>query len=159
MDILIDVISSISITENDLVLVFQANDLVVSVFDEFGFEFLASVIDGYMVFGPFNPNDLYDIIFENMDGLEILWGLFRPMTSGIELIEEGVISELDNNLGTIFNLNSIVSIDEVQDNLKVFHTQYFDLMGREVSNLSSGLFIEVKTTNKGKISNKQFFLK
>ena len=105
MDALFDAISSITVTENELVLVLEANDLIVSVFDESGFEFLPSLVDGYLVFGPFDINELYNIIIENMDGLEVL-GLFKPMASDVELFEEGVVSAIDNNFGDIFELKS-----------------------------------------------------
>ena len=159
MGALFDVISSISVTENQLVLVLEANDLIISVFDQFGFEFSPSVVDGYMVFGPFDINELYNIIIENMGGLEVLWGLFKPMASDLELIEEGVVSALDSNFGDLFNLNPMVSIGEVHHDLKVYNTQYYDVIGRKVSNPSSGLYIEVQTTNLGEISNKRFIQK
>ena len=159
MGALFDVISSISVTENQLVLVFEANDLIVSVFDQFGFELLPSVVDGYMVFGPFDIDELYNVIIENMEGLEVLWGLFKPMASDIELIQEGIVSALDSNFGDIFNLNPMVSVDEVHHDLKVYNTQYYDLMGRKVFNPSTGLFIEVQTTNLGEIATKRFVLR
>ena len=159
MGALFDAISSITITENELVLVLEANDLIVSVFDESGFEFLPTLVDGYLVFGPFDINELYDIIIENMDGLQVLWGLFKPMASDLELIEEGIVSATDNNFGDMFYLNQMISIDEVHQDLKVYHTQYYDLMGRNVSNPFKGLYIEVQTTNIGEISNKRFILK
>jgi len=159
MGALFDAISSITVTENELVLVVEANDLIVSVFDESGFEFSPSLVDGYLVFGPFDINELYNIIIENMDGLEVLWGLFKPMASDVELFEEGVVSAIDNNFGDIFNLNQMVSIDEVHQDLKVYNTQYYDVMGRKVSNPSKGLYIEVQTTNIGEISTKRFILK
>ena len=155
MGALFDAISSITVTENELVLVLEANDLIVSVFDESGFEFLPSLVDGYLVFGPFDINEL----IENMDGLEVLWGLFKPMASDVELIEEGIVSAIDNNFGDIFNLNQMISIDEVYQDLKVYNTQYYDVMGRKVSNPSKGLYIEVQTTNIGEISTKRFILK
>jgi len=102
---------------------------------------------------------LYNVIIENMEGLEVLWGLFKPMASDIELIEEGIVSALDSNFGDIFNLNPMVSVDEVHHDLKVYNTQYYDVMGRKVSNPSSGLYIEVQTTNLGEISNKRFIQK
>ena len=156
---LFDAISSITVTENELVLVLEANDLIVSVIDESGFEFSPSAVDGYLVFGPFDINQLYNIIIENMDGLEVLWGLFKPMASDIELFEEGVVSAIDNNFGDIFNLNQMISIDEVHQDLKVYNTQYYDVMGRKVSNPSKGLYIEVQTTSIGEISTKRFILK
>ena len=159
MGALFDVISSISVTENQLVLVLEVNDLIVSVFDEFGFEFTPSILDDYMVFGPFNIDDVYNIIIENMDGLEVLWGLFRPMTSDIELIKEGVVSAIDNNFGDIFNLNSMVSVGEVHQDFKIYNTQYYDVMGRKISNPSKGLYIEVQTTSIGEILTKRFILK
>ena len=159
MGALFDAISSINVTENELVLVLEANDLIVSVFDQFGFEFLPSLVDGYMVFGPFDIDELYNIIVENMDDLEVLWGLFRPITSDIELIKEGVFSAFDSNFGDIFNLNSMVSVGEVHQDFKIYNTQYYDLMGRKVSNPSKGLYIEVQTTNIGEISTKIFILK
>jgi len=159
MGTLFDAISSITVTENELVLVLEANYLIVSVFDEFGFEFLPSFLDGYLVFGPFVINELYDVIIENMDGFEVLWGLFKPMASGLELIQEGIVSATDNNFGDMFHLNQMISIDEVHQDLKVYNTQYYDLMGRKVSNPSKGLYIEVQTTNIDKISTKRFILK
>ena len=159
MGTLFDAISSITVTENELVLVLEANYLIVSVFDEFGFEFLPSFLDGYLVFGPFVINELYDVIIENMDGFQVLWGLFKPMASGLELIQEGIVSATDNNFGDMFHLNQMISIDEVHQDLKVYNTQYYDLMGRKVSNPSKGLYIEVQTTNIDKISTKRFILK
>ena len=159
MGALFDAISSFTVTENELVLVLEANDLIVSVFDESGFDFSPSVVDGYLVFGPFDINELYNIIIENMDGLEVLWGLFKPMASDVELFEEGIVSAIDNNFGDIFNLNQMVSIDEVHQDLKVYNTQYYDVMGRKVSNPSKGLYIEVQTTNLGEISTKKFIQK
>ena len=160
MGALFDVISSISVTENQLVLVLEANDLIISVFDQFGFEFSPSLVDGYMVFGPFDINELYNIIIENMDDLEVLWGLFKPMASDIELFEEGVISALDSDFGDIFNLNSMLSVDEIHHDIKVvYNTQYYDVMGRQVSKPSTGLYIEVQTTNLGQISTKKFIQK
>ena len=159
MGALFDVISSISVTENQLVLVLEANDLIISVFDQFGFEFSPSLVDGYMVFGPFDINELYNIIIENIDGLEVVWGLFKPMASDIELIEEGVVSAHDSNFGDIFNLNPMVSVGEIHHDLKVYNTQYYDVMGRKVFNPSSGLYIEVHSTNHGEISNKRFIQK
>ena len=159
MGALFDVISSILVTENQLVLVLEANDLIVSVFDESGFEFLPSLVDGYMVFGPFDIDELYNIIVENMGDLEVLWGLFKPMASDVELFEEGIVSAIDNNFGDIFNLNPMVSVDEVYHDLKVYNTQYYDVMGRKVSNPSKGLYIEVQTTSIGEILTKRFILK
>ena len=159
MGALFDAIFSITVTENELVLVLEANDLVVSVFDESGFEFLPSLVDNYLVFGPFDTNELYDVIIENMDGLEVLWGLFKPMSSDLELIEEGIVSATDNNFGDMFYLNQIISINEVHQDLKVYNTQYYDLMGRKVSNPSKDLYIEVQTTNIGEISTKRFIFK
>ena len=158
MDALFDAISSITVNENELVLVVEANDLIVSVFDEYGFEFLPSLVDGYLVFGPFDINELYDVIIENMDGLQVLWGLFKPMASDLELIEEGIVSAIDNNFGEMFYLNQMISIDEVHQDLKVYNIQYYDLMGRKVSKPSKGLYIEVQTTNIGEISIKRFIL-
>ena len=159
MGALFDAIFSITVTENELVLVLEANDLVVSVFDESGFEFLPSLVDNYLVFGPFDTNELYDVIIENMDGLQVLWGLFKPMSSDLELIEEGIVSATDNNFGDMFYLNQIISIDEVHQDYKVYNTQYYDLMGRKVSNPSKDLYIEVQTTNIGEISTKRFIFK
>ena len=159
MGALFDAISSITVSANELVLVLEANDLIVSVFDESGFEFSASVVDGYLIFGPFDINELYNIIIENMDGLEVLWGLFKPMASDVELIEEGIVSAIDNNFGDIFDLNQMISIDEVHQDLKVYNTQYYDIMGRKVSNPYNGLYIEVQTTSIGEISTKRFILK
>ena len=53
----------------------------------------------------------------------------------------------------------MVSIDEVHQDLKVYNTQYYDVMGRKTSNPSKGLYIEVQTTSIGEISTKRFILK
>ena len=37
----------------------------------------------------------------------------------------------------------MISINEVHQDLKVYNTQYYDVMGRKVSNPFKGLFIEV----------------
>ncbi|GIR12738.1 MAG: hypothetical protein CM15mP23_13130 [Cryomorphaceae bacterium] len=159
MSDLFNAISSITVTENELVLVLEANDLIVSIFDGSGFEYSPLVVDGYLVFGPFDINQFYNIIIENMDGLEVLWGLFKPIASDIELIEEGIVSAIDNNFGDMFYLNQMISIDEVHQDLKAYNTQYYNVMGRKVSKPSQGFFIEVQTTNIGEISTKRFILK
>ena len=81
------------------------------------------------------------------------------MASDIELIEEGVVSALDSNFGDIFNLNTMVYVDEINHDLKVYHTQYYDLNGRKVSNPSTGIFIKVQITDNGQIVTKRFLLK
>ena len=53
----------------------------------------------------------------------------------------------------------MVSIDEVHQDLEVYNTQYYDVMGRKVSNPSKGLHIEFQTTNIGEVSTKRFILK
>ena len=55
MSDLFNAISSITVTENELVLVLT-NDLLKS-----GFEYSPSE-DGYLVFGPFEMNELYNIL-------------------------------------------------------------------------------------------------
>ena len=159
MSDLFNAISSITVTENELVLVLEANDLIVSIFDGSGFEYSPIVVDGYLVFGPFDINEFYNIIIENMDGLEVLWGLFKPIASDIELIEEGIVSAIDNNFGDMFYLNQMISIDEVHQDLKAYNTQYYNVMGRKVSKPFQGFFIEVQTTNIGELSTKRFILK
>ena len=52
----------------------------------------------------------------------------------------------------------MVSIDEVHQDLKVYNTQYYDVMGRKISNPSKGLYIEVQTTNIAEISNKEIYI-
>ena len=139
-----------------MVLVLEANESMLSIFDEFGFEYSPSIVDGYLVFGPFSFDELYNIIIEEIEDLEIFWGLFKSMGADLELIDEGVILSVEDTVGGVFELNSMLSMDDVQDVLKVYHTQYFDLMGREILKPDYGVYIEVQHTNKGIVSNKTF---
>ena len=41
----------------------------------------------YLVFRAFDINELYNIIIENIDCIEVLRDLFKPMASDLELIE------------------------------------------------------------------------
>ena len=72
-----------------------------------------------MVFGPFDIDDLYNVIIENMEGLEVLWGLFKPMASDLELIEEGVVSALDSKNANPLNAPRVTSPRKVKLNWSV----------------------------------------
>ena len=153
-DELYDIIGEMELTENELVLILEDTDIDLSIFDMDGFEFTPNEVDGYLVFGPFSFEDLYSIIIEGMEELDIDWGLFRP--AAMQMMSEGTITSTSGTIGGIFEVASMLSIDEMDAELEVYSTQYFDLAGREVAEPNNGVFIEVKHTNKGMISEKVF---
>jgi hypothetical protein len=151
---LFEIITSMDVAEDEIVLILEENDADITIFDVEGFEFIPTEIDGYLVYGPFNVEELYSILIEGVEDLDIDWGLLRP--ASMETFAQGTITSIDGNIGENFELMSMLSVDEMSAELEVYSTQYFDLAGREVTEPNNGVFIEVKHTNKGMISEKVF---
>lgn len=151
---LLEIITSMDVAEDEIVLILEENDADITIFDIEGFEFIPTEIDGYLVYGPFNVEELYSILIEGVEDLDIDWGLLRP--ASMETFAQGTITSIDGNIGENFELMSMLSVDEMSAELEVYSTQYFDLAGREVAEPNNGVFIEVKHTNKGMISEKVF---
>ena len=81
---------SMDMEADEMVLILEQSDVLISIIDASGFEFIPTLVDGYLVFGPFNIEDLYSIFMGDMNGNGIGWGLLRP--SGAEVVADGVIS-------------------------------------------------------------------
>ena len=142
------------IAEDEVVFILESTDVVFTILDEAGVEYTPTEVEGYLVFGPFSLEELYTIIIEAVDDFEIGWGLFRPIVG--EIVGEGVITTTEGTVGGIFELSSMLSIDDVDELIEIYHTQYFDVMGREVINPENGIFIKVQHTNVGLVSDKVY---
>ena len=153
---MMEIIEGFDMADDELVLILEQTDIILSILDENGFEFTPTEIDGYLVFGPFSLEDLYTIIMENMEGFEIGWGLFRP--AGGTVVAEGVITSTNENLNNMFNV-SMLSLYETDATLEVYKTTYYNLLGKEVKDANNGVFIKVMQTNKGEISTKIYIAK
>ena len=151
---LFSVISDMDIAEDEVVFILESTDVVFTILDEAGVEYTPTEVEGYLVFGPFSLEELYTIIIEAVDDFEIGWGLFRPIVG--EIVGEGVITTTEGTVGGIFELSSMLSIDDVDELIEIYHTQYFDVMGREVINPENGIFIKVQHTNVGLVSDKVY---
>lgn len=77
-------------TENDLFFITEDTGFDFSVFTENGIEFTPQEIDGFLIFGPIDINDLITFILDSeMDGNGIPWGFFRPAND--EVISLGTV--------------------------------------------------------------------
>ena len=146
---------SMDMEEDEMVLIFEQSDVLISIIDASGIEFTPTLIDGYLVFGPFNIEDLYSIFMGDMNGNGIGWGLLRP--SGAEVVADGVISEPSELLNGMFTISASLSLEENTAPLEVYNTTYFNLLGKEIKTLENGLYIKVMQTNKGQIAEKVYF--
>ena len=153
---MMEIIEGFDMADDELVLILEQTDVILSILNENGLEFTPTEINGYLVFGPFSLEDLYTIIMENMEGFEIGWGLFRP-TSG-DVVGEGIITSTNENISNMFNV-SMLSLHENKADLEVYKTTYYDLLGKEVKDATNGVFIKVMKTNKGEISDKVYITK
>ena len=145
---------SMDMEEDEMVLILEQSDVLISIIDASGFEFTPTLIDGYLVFGPFNIEDLYSIFMGDMNGNGIGWGLLRP--SGAEVVADGVMSGPSELLNGMFTINSSLSLEENTTPLEVYNTTYFNLLGKEIKTLDKGLYIKVMQTNKGKVAEKVY---
>ena len=77
-------------TENDLFFITEDTGFDFLVFTENGIEFTPQEIDGFLIFGPIDINDLITFILDSeMDGNGIPWGFFRPAND--EVISLGTV--------------------------------------------------------------------
>ena len=148
---------SMDMEDDEMVLILEQSDVLISIIDASGFEFTPTLIDGYLVFGPFNIEDLYSIFTGDMDGNGIGWGLLRPL--GAEVVADGVMSEPSELLNGMFTINSSLSLEEQTTPLEVYNTTYFTLLGKKVKTLDKGLYIKVMQTNKGQVAEKVYHQK
>ena len=146
---------SMDMEEDEMVLIFEQSDVLISIIDASGIEFTPTLIDGYLVFGPFNIEDLYSIFMGDMNGNGIGWGLLRP--SGAEVVADGVISEPSELLNGMFTISASLSLEVNTAPLEVYNTTYFNLLGKEIKTLDQGLYIKVMQTNKGQVAEKVYF--
>ena len=148
---------SMEMEDDEMVLILEQSDVLISIIDASGFEFTPTLIDGYLVFGPFNIEGLYSIFTGDMDGNGIGWGLLRP--SGAEVVADGVMSEPSELLNGMFTINSSLSLEENTAPLELYNITYFNLLGKEVKTLDNGLYIKVMQTNKGQVAEKVYHSK
>jgi len=148
---------SMDMEADEMVLILEQSDVLISIIDASGFEFTPTLVDGYLVFGPFNIEDLYSIFMGDMNGNGIGWGLLRP--SGAEVVADGVISEPSELLNGMFTISAALSLEEQTIPLEVYNTTYFNLLGKEIKTLDQGLYIKVMQTNKGQIAEKIYHSK
>ena len=151
-----DMYDNIQFGADDVMFVVEYTDIDLSIFDQFGIEYDATELEGYLMFGPFSLESLYTILIDGLDGLDLGWGLLRP--SG-EMITEGVISSAEGTVANMFNLSSVLSVDDISEAFEVYNVKYYDIAGREVFSPNNGLFIQVKYTNKGVINEKVYIKK
>ncbi|MDG1543682.1 MAG: fasciclin domain-containing protein, partial [archaeon] len=95
---------SIEFSENDLLFIIDGSEVDLSLFDENGLNIYPQEVNGYLIFGPFDINDLLSIDINDIADLLISWGFFRPMND--EIISQGTFSKDDPNLPSILSLSS-----------------------------------------------------
>ncbi len=154
---MLEIIEGFDMNADELVLILEETDVILSIIDASGLEFTPAEIDGFLVFGPFSLEDLYSIIIEGMEDFEIGWGLFRPI--GGQVVGEGVITSNGQSLNNMFTVSSMLSLNETEIDLEIYKTTYYDLLGKEVKEANNGLYIKVMQTNKGEISDKVYIKK
>ena len=114
-------------------------------------------VDGYLVFGPFDIEEIFTFLVDGLEQNILIWGFFKPMTS--EVVSQGAFSIYDDVLPTIFSV-SYMNLDNIKSDLIIYYTSYLDLMGRVINKPeSSGLFIKMENTNHGVLYDKIYFQK
>ncbi len=153
-----DAYDNIQFGDDEVMLVIEYTDVALSIFDQFGIEYYATELDGYLMFGPFSMESFYTILIDgtNIEEIGLGWGLLRP--SG-EMVSEGLISSAEGTVADMFSLNSVLSVDDVSEALEVFDVKYYDITGREIFSPNNGVYIQVNYTNKGMMNEKVYIKK
>jgi len=133
---------SIEFSENDLLFIIDGSEVDLSLFDENGLNIYPQEVNGYLIFGPFDINDLLTIDINDIEDLLISWGFFRPMND--EIISQGTFSKDDPNLPSILSLSSesSMSIDEtkfLEENSEYLYST--DILGKRVDRDTRGMVI------------------
>ena len=93
---------NMNMTGEDLFFVIEATEFDFSILAENGIEYTPQEIDGYLVFGPINLEDVLTFLMgEGMDNEGIVWGYFRPAMN--EVVAQGMLSKDEINLPTNFS--------------------------------------------------------
>jgi hypothetical protein len=143
--------------DQDMIFIVESSDFIISIVNQNGVAYVPEEIDGYLIFGPLSLQEIYTFFIDGLGDFEIDWGMFRPKNG--EIISQGTFSTDENSLPEIFNY-PLVSIEKLNEELIIYSTSYFDLMGREYVEPSLGsVFIEVKSTNFGLTKEKICFVK
>ena len=143
--------------DQDMIFIVESSDFIISIVNQNGVAYVPEEIDGYLIFGPLSLQEIYTFFIDGLGDFEIDWGMFRPKNG--EIISQGTFSTDENSLPEIFNY-PLVSIEKLNEELIIYSTSYFDLMGREYLEPSLGsVFIEVKLTNFGLTKEKICFVK
>ena len=133
---------SIEFSENDLLFIIDGSEVDLSLFDENGLNIYPQEVNGYLIFGPFDINDVLTIDINDIADLLISWGFFRPMND--EIISQGTFSKDDPNLPSILSLSSesSMSIDETKS--LEYNSEYLystDILGKRVPADRRGIII------------------
>ena len=86
---------SIEFSENDLLFIIDGSEVDLSLFDENGLNIYPQEVNGYLIFGPFDINDVLTIDINDIEDLLISWGFFEPMND--EIISQGTFLKDDPN--------------------------------------------------------------
>jgi hypothetical protein len=145
----------IEMTYQDIIFIVESSESTISILDENGINYVPEEIDGYLIIGPFTFEDVYTFFIEGLDDFEIDWGMFRPFNS--EIISQGTYSSANNNLPEIFN-TSAMAVEDLDQELIIYSTDYYDLMGRKVIEPGpNSIYIELKSTNLGPLKDLKYY--
>ena len=145
----------IEMTYQDIIFIVESSESTISILDENGINYVPEEVEGYLIFGPFTLEDIYTFFIEGLDDLEIDWGMFRPLNS--EIISQGTYNTTNNSLPEIFNF-SAMSIEDLDQELIIYSTDYYDLMGRKVVEPKpNSIYIELKSTNLGPLKEVKYY--
>ena len=133
---------SIEFSENDLLFIIDGSEVDLSLFDENGLNIYPQEVNGYLIFGPFDINDLLTIDINDIEDLLISWGFFRPMND--EIISQGTFSKDDPNLPSILSLSSESSMSTDETKFLEENSEYLystDILGKRVDRDTRGMVI------------------
>ena len=143
--------------DDELIFIIESSEVNISIITENGITLIPEEVDGYLVFGPFDIEDVFTFLVDGLEDYILIWGFFKPMTS--EVVSQGAFSIFDDVLPTIFSV-SYMNLDNIKSDLIVYYTSYFDLMGRAINKPEdSGIFIKMKNTNQGVLYDKIYIQK
>ena len=143
--------------DDELIFIIESSGVDISIISENGITFTPLELDGYLVFGPFDMEDILTFLVDGLEDYILIWGFFKPMTS--EVLTHGAFSIYDDFLPTIFSV-SYMNLDNIKSDLIVYNTSYLDLMGRAIAKpQDSGIFIKMENTNQGVLYDKIYIRK
>ncbi len=153
---LLQYLSDAEMDTSQVVLILEQTGLDISITDSYGTEFVPTVMDSFIIFGPFNLEDQYTI-FVDLSEISLEWSILRSNGSPVS---DGEIGSLDSTINNgMFTISAALSLEEQTTPLEVYNTTYFNLLGKKVKTLDKGLYIKVMQTNKGQVAEKVYLNK